>query len=109
MVSALDMRSFLKANVSSELTYLWDDQEVPLTLQFEVGQLYKRCQAIRLQRCKCVCAVLAVGVSMLCWLWVCLCCAGCGGAYALLSLQGQQALGLLAVMQQADLVFAVIS
>ena len=41
MVSALDMRSFLKANVSSELTYLWDDQEVPLTLQFEVGQLYK--------------------------------------------------------------------
>ena len=41
MVSALDMRAYLKANVSSELAYLWDDQEVPLTLQFEVGQLYK--------------------------------------------------------------------
>ena len=31
----------MKASVSSELTYLLDDQTVPLSLQYEVGLLYK--------------------------------------------------------------------
>ena len=35
------MRAYLKANVFSDLTYLLDDQTVPLSLQYEVGLLYR--------------------------------------------------------------------
>ena len=36
-----ERREYLRANVTSDLQYVWDDAEVPLELQYEMAQHYK--------------------------------------------------------------------
>ena len=36
-----DRREYLRSNVTSDLQYVWDDAEIPLTLQYEMAQHYK--------------------------------------------------------------------
>ncbi|CAL1142577.1 unnamed protein product [Cladocopium goreaui] len=36
-----DRREYLRNNVTSDLQYVWDDAEIPLTLQYDMAQHYK--------------------------------------------------------------------
>ena len=39
--NSAERSEYLRANVTSDLQYVWDDAEVPLELQYEMAQHYK--------------------------------------------------------------------